>query len=103
MAFSNIFGGYKLEPKHNGVDIPYSEVAKSMIMRYDRRTAERRDYLLYIAKKLELTKLKNSIVTCLRKRYTSNHKVTVEQLLNGPYANGRIQDNNGFKILKNIT
>ena len=102
LAFPKIYGGYKLNPRHDGLDIPYSEVAKSIVMRYDRRVAERGDYLLYIAKKLELIKLKSNIAICLRKKYTSENKVTAKQLLNGSYVSGLIQHNDGFKILKNI-
>ncbi|KAK3932017.1 Replicase polyprotein 1ab [Frankliniella fusca] len=39
MAFHTIFGGYKLNPKHNDKSISYSDIAKSMALRYDRRVA----------------------------------------------------------------
>jgi len=58
LAFPKIYGGYRLNPLYNGKPIPYSDVSKSLLMRYDRRAAERGDYILFMAKKLELLKLR---------------------------------------------
>ncbi|KAK3924850.1 Halomucin [Frankliniella fusca] len=51
LAFPKVFGGYKINPEYEGTKLPYSDVAKSMALRYDRRVAERGDLLLFIAKK----------------------------------------------------
>ncbi|KAK3917150.1 Transmembrane cell adhesion receptor mua-3, partial [Frankliniella fusca] len=56
LAFPKVFGGYKLNPEYNNTKISYSDFTKSMILRFDRRVAERGDLLLFMAKKLELFK-----------------------------------------------
>ena len=69
LAFPKVYGGYKMEPEHDGKKLSYSQIVKSMVMRYDRRVAERGDLLLFMAKKLELIKLYNNISICMRKKY----------------------------------
>lgn len=102
MAFPQIFGGYKLHPIHKEKCIPFSDVAKSMVLRYDRRVAERGDFLLFLAKKLELLKLYNNVGICLRKRTIKGRKVTANDMLDSSYVNGVIHHNDGYKVLRGI-
>ena len=103
LAFPKVFGGYKLDPQHEGRKLSYSQIAKSMALRYDRRVAERGDLLLFIAKKLEIIKLYNNIGICLRKKSTSApQSITAGDMLNSSYINGLIQHNDGYKILRGI-
>ncbi|KAE8748981.1 hypothetical protein FOCC_FOCC004148 [Frankliniella occidentalis] len=41
LAFPTVYGGYKMNPVFNGKEISYSEMVKSMVLRYDRRVANR--------------------------------------------------------------
>jgi len=111
LAFPKIFGGYKLDPKHNGKPLPYSDhvsiftcsdVAKSMLMRSDRRAAARSD-LLFMAEKLELTKLNNNVGICLRKKCRRRvHQVTAGDMLDSSYVEEIVQHNDGFKVLRGV-
>lgn len=102
LAFPKVFGGHKLKPMHDGREISYSDIVKSMAMRYDRRVSERGDLLLFMAKKLELLKLYNNIGICLRKKSMQGRKVTAGDMLNNNYVDGLLQHNDGYKILKGI-
>lgn len=102
MAFPKVFAGFKMEPKHNGKDISYSDFAKSMAMRYDRRVAQRGDLLLFMAKKLELTKICNNISICLRKKKLAHGSVTAGDLLQTSYVANLLAVNDGFKILRGV-
>lgn len=103
LAFPKVFGGYKLDPQHEGRNLSYSQIAKSVALRYDRRVAERGDLVLFIAKKLEIIKLYNNIGICLRKKSTSApQSITAGDMLNSSYINGLIQHNDGYKVLRGI-
>lgn len=103
LAFPKIFGGYGLNPYFNGKPIPYSEVTKSMAMRYDRRVASRGDYLLFMAKKLELIKLNNNIGICLRKKTRKRgESITAGDMVNSSYVEGLVQHDDGFRVLHGI-
>lgn len=101
LAFPKVFGGYKMEPEHDGNKLPYSDIVKSMALRYDRRVAERGDLLLFIAKKLEILKLYNNIGICVRKKASSN-PITAGQMLNSSYISGLVQHNDGYKVLRGV-
>lgn len=103
IAFPKKIGGYKLTPSYEGNDISYADITKSVIMSYDRRAANRSDYLLFIAKKLELMKLHSNIGVCLRKKTLNNgKKVTANDMLDSKFVDGVIQHDDGYKILKGI-
>jgi len=102
LAFPTVFGGYKMNPQHEGKSLSYAQLIKSMIMRYDRRVAKRGDLLLFLAKKLELIKLYNNINICLRKKTSTNPHVTAGQMLNPTFVQGLLQHNDGYKVLNGI-
>jgi hypothetical protein len=103
LAFPKLFGGYKLSPSYEGKPITYSDITKSMTMRYDRRVAHRSDYLLFMAKKLELTKLHSNISVCLRKKSLKNgHRVTANDMMDSSFVDGLVQHDDGYKVLKGV-
>lgn len=103
MAFVKLYGGNKLNPIFNGKPIPYSEVAKSIAMRYDRRAAMRPDYLLYMAKKLELLKLRSNVNVCLRKKnLRDGHVNTAEKVLNDSFVQGLLQYDVAYQLSEGV-
>lgn len=103
LAFPKLFGGYKMTPTHNNKPLPYSDFAKSIVMQKDRRCANRGDFLLFMAKKLELMKLSANVNVCLRKKIIRRgHTVTASDLLNSHFVDGLIQHDDGYKILRGI-
>jgi hypothetical protein len=103
LAWPSLFGGYRLTPHINGKPISYSEVAKSIAMRYDSRAVGRSDYILFMAKKLELLKMTGNISICLRKKRLNNGKpITAGDLLNQHFVAGVIQDDNAYRVLDGV-
>lgn len=102
LAFPTVFGGYKMDPTYNGKPIPYSDIAKSWVTRYDKRVAHRGDLLRFIATKLELLKLYNNIGICLRQKSLRGENVTAGDMRDVSYVNEIVQHNAGYKILKGI-
>ncbi|KAE8739094.1 hypothetical protein FOCC_FOCC015417 [Frankliniella occidentalis] len=102
LAFPTVFGGFRMDPQINGKNIPYSDFAKSIATRYDRRVSGRGDLLLFIAKKLELLKLYNNIGICLKKKKLAGKSITAGDMLRKSYVDGLVQHNEGYKILKGV-
>ena len=87
LAFPKLFGGHKMTPTHNNKPLPYSDIAKSFVMQKDRRCARRGDFLLFMAKKLQLTKLSPNINVCLRKKIIRRGPCgTVGDMLNAHFV-----------------
>ncbi|XP_065370889.1 uncharacterized protein LOC135963037 [Calliphora vicina] len=76
------------------------KIIKSEARRYDRRCA-RVDKILYSYKKLELSRVKNSISTCLRKKVGPNQHTAVN-MLNEHFVQNLVQHDDGYHILKGI-
>ncbi|XP_065356189.1 uncharacterized protein LOC135950582 [Calliphora vicina] len=76
------------------------KIIKSEARRYDRRCA-RVDKILYSYKKLELSRIKNSISTCLRKKVGSNRH-TAGNMLDENFIQNLVQHDEGYHILKGI-
>lgn len=102
LAFPTVFGGHKMEPEYNNKKISYTDFTKSLILRHDRRVAERGDLLLFMAKKLELLRLYNNIGICLRKKTVRNRTITAADMCSSNYVEGVVHHNDGYKILKGI-
>ncbi|XP_046810029.1 uncharacterized protein LOC124420612 [Lucilia cuprina] len=76
------------------------KVIKSGARRYDRRCA-RVDKVLYSYKKLELSRIKSNISTCLRKKI-GHTSYTARDVLDDNFVQNLIQHDEGYHILRGI-
>ncbi|KAI8115970.1 hypothetical protein CVS40_11887 [Lucilia cuprina] len=76
------------------------KVIKSEARRYDRQWS-RVDKVLYSYKKLELSKIKSNISTCLRKKI-GHSSYTARDVLDDNFVQNLIQHDEGYHILKGI-
>lgn len=99
MAFIKVHCGQKRKFK---VTLSHSDIIKSEITRYDRR-AIRSDYLFTALKKQHAIKIKNNIITCLRKKKTNpGLNLSAGMVLDPDFINNLIQHDDGFRILQSI-
>ncbi|XP_058983672.1 uncharacterized protein LOC131804637 [Musca domestica] len=95
LSFPTIYCGIKRKSTAT-----IAKLIKSEARRYDRRCA-RVDKVLYSYKKLEFSKIKNSISTCLRKKIgTRNYTAT--DALNDRFIQNIVQHDEGYHILKGV-
>ncbi|VDN17619.1 unnamed protein product [Gongylonema pulchrum] len=103
LSFPAIFGGNKLQPVFPGRPMSYSDIAKSFAMRYDRRVAQRRDYLLVMAKKTELLRLSSNMSLCLRKKKIRNRNdINTANLSNNDFIHGLVQHDDAYRVLAGV-
>ncbi|VDN39125.1 unnamed protein product, partial [Gongylonema pulchrum] len=103
LSFPTIFGGNKLQPVFQGRPMSYSDIAKSFAMRYDRRVAQRPDYLLFMAKKIELLRLSSNISLCLRKKKIRNRNdINAANLSNNEFIYGLVQHDDAYRVLAGV-
>ncbi|XP_075170221.1 uncharacterized protein LOC142242518 [Haematobia irritans] len=95
LSYPTIYCGVKRYP-----NTTIAKVIKSEALRYDRRCA-RVDKVLYSYKKLELSKIKSSISTCLRKKLGAR-QYTASDVLNDHFVQDLIQHDEGYHILKGL-
>ncbi|XP_055845331.1 uncharacterized protein LOC129911529 [Episyrphus balteatus] len=97
LCFPKIYCGHPLESTNK---ISYSERAKSIARRYDRRGSVPTKILYMAKKKLEQSCLSN-INICLRKSKSTN-KVTADNVLKKHFLDSLIQHDAGYRILNRI-
>ncbi|VDN22144.1 unnamed protein product [Gongylonema pulchrum] len=103
LSFPTIFGGEKLHPLFCGRPMSYSDTAKSFAMRYDRRVANRPDYLLFMAKKIELMKLSSNMAICLRKKKVRDRTdINAANLINNDFLHGLVRHDDAFRVLEGV-
>ncbi|XP_037811885.1 uncharacterized protein LOC119603786 [Lucilia sericata] len=95
LSFPSIYCGVK-----RTCTATIGKVIRSEARRYDRRCA-RVDKVLYSYKKLELSKLKSNISTCLRKKI-GHSSYTARDVLDDNFVQNLIQHDEGYHILKGI-
>ncbi|VDN22693.1 unnamed protein product [Gongylonema pulchrum] len=84
-----------------GRPMSYSDICKSFAMRYDRRVARRPDYLLFMAKKIELLKLSSNMSVCLRKKRICNRTdINAANLTNNDFIHGLVQHDDAYQKSK---
>ncbi|VDN26501.1 unnamed protein product [Gongylonema pulchrum] len=72
-------------------------------MRYDRRVAQRPDYLFFRAKKIELLRLSSKISLCLRKKKIRNRNgINAVNLSNNDFIHELVQHDDAYHILKRV-
>ncbi|VDN18611.1 unnamed protein product [Gongylonema pulchrum] len=103
LSFPTFFGGHKLQPVFQGHPLSYSDIAKSFAVRYGRRVAQRPDYLLFMAKKIELLRLSSNISLCLRKRKIRNRNdINASNLSNNDFIYGLVQHDDAYSVLTGV-
>ncbi|XP_047999641.1 uncharacterized protein LOC125236759 [Leguminivora glycinivorella] len=98
LAFIKVHCGVKRDFK---INLRHSEIIKSEISRQDRR-AVRPDYLFTALKKQQMTIVKNSITTCLRKKTVKGTPVLASNVLDMNYIDNLVQHDDGYRVLSGI-
>lgn len=94
-----LFGGQKRYS--HPIKVSYATICKSELRNRERRFATCVPNIFFILKKLQTEQVKNSITTALRKHRT-NGTMTVSDVVDDINVQHIVNENEGYKILKNV-
>jgi len=97
LSFPTIYGGTKREFK---VKATYTDIAKSELKRYDRRTC-RPTKILYSFKKSFNEKVNQAMQICLRKT-SGSERVTAKKVLTPGYLENLMHKDDGYAVFKKL-
>lgn len=100
-SFVGIYAGHPRKEQPPGVNLSYSEIIRSEIMRTDRRAAEH-SHLLYANKKCVLIQAQNNINVSMKKSAQSQN-LTAGTVLNEGFIDSVVGEDKAFRFLTNVT
>lgn len=104
MSFPTIYAGTKrqvITTTKGQRKITYTDIAKSEIMRYDRRACKPTK-VLYAFKKSYNMKVSECITTFLRKKRGNQGKYTASQVRDPDFLKSIIENDEGYSVFKNL-
>lgn len=105
MSFPSIYAGMKRQVLTTNTmgqrKLTYTDIAKSELMRYDRRACKPTK-VLYAFKKSYNMKVSDCITTFLRKKRGNQGKYTASQVRDPEFLKSIIENDEGYSVFKNL-